>query len=490
MKTIILARVSSEEQMQQDLSIPAQLARAREYAGRKDLEVVNEYQFDESSFKDRREKFEDVVKEIRESKEPVALVVETVDRLQRSFKESVELDKYRKEGKLEIHFIRENLIVHKDSNSSEIQRWDLGVFVAKSYVLQISDNVKRAFEQKLRNGEYPHQAPVGYLNTQDDKDNSDITHDPKRAHFMKRFFELYATGQYSLKTLAIKLEKEGLTSKKTNEPIGANKLHECLKNPFYYGEMKYKDKIYPHKYTPLITKDLFDKCQKVRLSWHKKPFRYAAIPFAFRGLIKCAYCGCTITAEQKKDIYNYYHCTKYRGNCKGLRVKEEDLFAQVEDVLKKLKMPDYVLDDLVKTLKASHEGKIEYNRNSIEGLQKEHRRIQKKLQILYDDRLDGRITTDEYDNLVKEFKQKQENVLTQIQDHDKADENYYLTAPKILTLSQRAYEIFVSSKPEEKRKLLGSLLWNSKLEGKKLSFNLKQPYDSIYLCSKSQLWGG
>lgn len=154
MKAIILARVSTEEQMIEGQSIPAQLARAQEYARRKELAVVSEYQFDESSLKDHRKKFEQVVEEIEKSKEKIALIVETVDRLQRSFKESVSLDEFIKQDKLEIHFIRENLIVHKDSNSSEIQRWDLGVFLAKSFVLQISDNVKRTYALKIRNGEY------------------------------------------------------------------------------------------------------------------------------------------------------------------------------------------------------------------------------------------------------------------------------------------------------------------------------------------------
>ncbi|MDD4529858.1 MAG: recombinase family protein, partial [Bacteroidales bacterium] len=152
MKAIILARVSTEEQMTEGQSIPAQIDRAREYAKRKDFDVVKEYQFDESSTKDRRVKFEQVIEDIRKSKEITALIVETVDRLQRSFKESVELDALRKEGKLELHFIRENLIVHKDSNSSEIQRWDLATFVAKSFVLQISDNVKRTFSNKVKLG--------------------------------------------------------------------------------------------------------------------------------------------------------------------------------------------------------------------------------------------------------------------------------------------------------------------------------------------------
>jgi len=57
MKAIILARVSTEEQMNEGQSIPAQLTRAREYARKKGLEVITEYQFDESSLKDHRAKF-------------------------------------------------------------------------------------------------------------------------------------------------------------------------------------------------------------------------------------------------------------------------------------------------------------------------------------------------------------------------------------------------------------------------------------------------
>jgi site-specific DNA recombinase len=168
MKAIILARVSTEEQMKEGQSIPAQLSRARKYANKKELIIKSEYQFDKSSLKDKRTKFEQVIKEIEKSKTKIALIVETVDRLQRGFKESVLLDDLRKSGKLELHFIRENLIIHKDSNSSEIQRWDLAVFVAKSYVLQISDNVKRTNEKMIADGKLISKAPVGYMNTEDE----------------------------------------------------------------------------------------------------------------------------------------------------------------------------------------------------------------------------------------------------------------------------------------------------------------------------------
>ena len=105
MKAIILARVSTEEQLKEGQSIPAQSARAKEYCQRKELEIKNEYQFDESSTKDQREKFDKVLDEIRNSKERIALIVETIDRLQRSFKESVLLLDLVKQDKIEIHFL-------------------------------------------------------------------------------------------------------------------------------------------------------------------------------------------------------------------------------------------------------------------------------------------------------------------------------------------------------------------------------------------------
>ena len=291
MKAIILARVSTEEQMKEGQSIPAQLDRAIKYAKAKGLEIKSEYQFDESSIKDKREKFEKVIDEIKKSNEKVALIVETVDRLQRSFKESVLLDDFRKQGKLEIHFIRENLVIHKDSNSSEIQRWDLAVFVAKSFVLQISDNVKRTNSFKIKNGQWTGKAPVGYLN-----DKKDIIPDPARRYFVVRIFEMYSLGNNSVRTIQNEMRKLGLISNTKNPKLlSTSQIYHILNNPFYYGIMRNKGELNPHHYEPLISKQLFDKCQAVMTGYHKKPFKYAGKQFALRGLIKCADCGCIFT---------------------------------------------------------------------------------------------------------------------------------------------------------------------------------------------------
>ena len=139
--TILIARVSSKEQDSNE----AQMSRIAEYAKRQGLPLPawKSYEIEESSSKTDRKKFQQVIQDIENSKVPVAVVVDTVDRFQRSFRESVVFDDLRKSGKVELHFYRENLVIHQKSNSAELIRWDMAVMFARSYVLQLSDNVKR-----------------------------------------------------------------------------------------------------------------------------------------------------------------------------------------------------------------------------------------------------------------------------------------------------------------------------------------------------------
>ena len=79
--------------------------------------------------------------------------------------------------------------------------------------------------------------------------------------------------------------------------------------PFYHGEMRIKGKLYPHSYPALISKELFDQCEKVRVSASRaSATRYSEKPFVFRGLIKCATSGRVVTSDIKKDRHTYLIC--------------------------------------------------------------------------------------------------------------------------------------------------------------------------------------
>lgn len=99
MKAVILTRVSSKEQ-EDRLSLDAQNTRLTEYAKRKNLEVINSFQIVESSTKGDRKKFREVLEFCKKQKETIALLADAVDRVQRSFKESVILDDLVRQEKL------------------------------------------------------------------------------------------------------------------------------------------------------------------------------------------------------------------------------------------------------------------------------------------------------------------------------------------------------------------------------------------------------
>ncbi|MEK7504804.1 MAG: hypothetical protein AAB589_00750 [Patescibacteria group bacterium] len=82
-----------------------------------------------------------------------------------------------------------------------------------------------------------------------------------------------------------------------------------------------------------------------------------------------------------------------------------------------------------------------------------------------------------YDNFLREYKEKQAEILDQMQDHSDADEQFYLTANMTLNIAKRAKEIFMSSEIDEKRQLLSFLLQNCSLNEKKLEFTMRSPFN-------------
>jgi site-specific DNA recombinase len=343
-KAIILARVSTEDQAKDGkYSIPAQLRILREYVKKRNLEIVSEYAFDESASKDRREKFEEAIKRVEESEEPIAIVAEKVDRFQRSFRESVRFDELRKDGKVELHFVSNNLVIHRNSSASELMMWDAFVMFAKAYVQQLSDNVKRSIKEKLERKEFPGYVPVGYLNLKEpSKENpgtfiKKIVVDEERAPFVRKCFELYATGKYSMEKLATVMREVGFTQKTKKKRVNGklieqkpqlvnkNDIFSILQNPFYTGKFLWRDpetgerRLYDGNYPSIVEEKLYRQVQKVLKDYNTREKGFRKNRFKFQKMIKCAYCGCYLTGEEYSRTYKnkkakhahqvYYHCT-------------------------------------------------------------------------------------------------------------------------------------------------------------------------------------
>lgn len=484
-KAVILARVSTEEQKEAGNSLPAQQARLRAYISRRsDFQLVKEFIFDESAYQGKeRKKFQEVIEYISEQEETIAVCCDKVDRLSRDFLLGLPaLEKLRRTGKIQLHFPSDNLIIHKDSPATDLFHYNIALSLAQYFSNSISDNVKRAIEQKIRNGEWPGKAPYGYKNITIGQDKKDIVIDELASRVVKKMYEWYSTGAYSLLLIRGKLRKE------CNINFSKGYIDAIMKNPFYHGVMRYNGNLYPHRYQPIITKELFDKVQETKAGYNKKHFKYAGLPYMYRGLIRCADCGCMITPEKAKDKYVYYHCTQYKGKHGTEWLREEDITEQFAQVFKKLQIPQDVLEDITDSLRSVHKGKSEFREQQYKELTKERGRYAKRIENMYLDKLDGSITTDGYDKLYKEFRGKIDEIDSRLARLQKAEDEYYVTAIYLLELANRAYDLFKSSEIEERRQLLKLTLQNLVLDGKKVQFQAQKPFDTILNFADSPSW--
>jgi len=485
MKAIILARVSTEEQKEAGNSLPAQEHRLVTYVTNK-LEIKNykTYSFDESAYKIKREEFSKVLKELTQNKdnEIVAICCDKIDRLVRSFTQDlVTLEELRVQGRIELHFPSDNIVLHKNSPASDLFRFSIGVSLAKYYSDAISDNVKRAIEQKVRKGEWIAKAPYGYKHILLEDGKGDIVLDDYYSKIILKMFEWYGSMAFSMNTIREKLKAD------FNLEFSKGVVDMILKNPFYYGEMKVKGKLYPHKYPTIITKELYDRVQMIKAGYNKKHFKFAGLSYMYRGLIRCAHDGLSITPEKHKGII-YYHCTQYNGKHGAEWLTEDQITKQLGILFKKLQIPEYVMNQIVESLKSVHYGKIELRDRQIEKLTQERAKYQKRCDAIYVDKIDGCITDSEYDRYYTQFRDKITDIDYKLSLLQEAEDNYYITAKYLLELSNRAYDLFLSSEVEERRQLIKLILQNFRLEGRLLRYDLIKPFDTVLNCADGQSW--
>ena len=488
MKSVILARVSTEEQKDAGNSLPAQIKRMREYCSRKGIEVSEEFSFDESAYKLKRNELDAILRRIYKNKDKIAVCFDKVDRFSRNVfdKRVAVLYELAMKDQIELHFASDNLVITSNISATEKFHFGINLGLAKYYSDAISDNTRRAFEQKRRNGEITGPPPIGYRSVPLDpakRTRSNVVLDPETAHIVRLMFELYATGQHSINTLWAEAKRHSLRGK-NGKIIARSVIETILKNEFYYGvaySRKY-NKRYPHRYETLISKELFEQCQQVLRGRARHPSKLKSRPFVFQGIVRCKKCGCLMSPELKKGRYIYYSCTNARKDIcsEKVFVREEVLLEQVGGVFSAFGcIPEDVQQQLVSSLRMAHEGEKVFHRQELNRIQLEYDRTQSRIDNLINLRLDQSITPDDYDRKLQELKDQQYHLGLDLERHTRADHQYHIHVGTVLSLARRVGEIFESSEIEEKRAILNFLLQNPVVEGKKLEFSLKKPFDTV-----------
>ena len=481
-KAYVLCRVSSKEQ-EDNYSLSAQEDRLVDYCERMGLEIIDTYKLVESSTRGDRPKFKEMLKSIKQHKEPIALVCDKVDRLQRNFNDVPTLEKLRKEGRLELHFRSDNKVLGQNSSSTDIMHYNFLVMMAQQYAEAISENVIRSHERMIKEGKIFGQPVVGYKRKEDNR--KEVIVDEENAFLVRKLFVEYATGLYSYDEMTIKATEWGLKNPKTRKPYCRAKIAEILADEFYIGyvtlnrnDKKKKNFKYPHIYPHIISDELFKQCQEVREGRrinHSNKSKNTAYDL-FKGMIKCKNCGCTITPEIKKNKYIYLR-PKPKNGCNCKTINEEVANKLVATVFKTMIIPEEILKMYLEKLHQRFNTKQQE-----ESLQQQLKRqdlanAKKRYDRLVDVYLDNSIDKETYERKREDLTKEINLIENQIANYKNNLEEVHISMKYLLQVVSRVYELYMSSEIERKRKILKLVFPNFWLDGSKLSYDVRKPFD-------------
>lgn len=487
MKSVLFARVSTREQAEEGYSLAAQEKLLLEHASKKEITISKKFSIPESaSGKQERKLFNQMIEYVIEHKEIKIILCEKVDRITRNFKDAVKLQDWLNEDEeRQIHFVKQNLIIHKNSKSNDQFMWDMFLVLARQYSNNLSEETKKGLNEKAEQGWFPGSQKRGYKTVGDIGQKVwVIDSNVPDSKFIEMGFVLYNTGNYTLRTLAKELFIQGWIL--NGKQVSISELHKLLIDPFYSGEFIWHGKRYTGKHTPLVSKELFNSVQE-RLQRKIKAGKYRKHLYLFGGgFAVCDECGRAVTWETQKG-HNYGHCTRHGNNCSQRKyVREEKIEEQILEYLDTFKVENpRLLEWIRKALKESHKDEIDYHDTVIEDLHAQYKRTKNRLDQLYDDKVDGLITKEKYIQKREEYEEQLNDITTSINTHSKANINYLKLGMNIFELAQKGRELFEKqASMDEKRELLNFVFSNLKINGEKVVPTPHNGFDVVALRAK------
>ena len=251
------------------------------------------------------------------------LIMHKIDRSARNLKDWAIVSELPDKG-IDVYIVSEN--IDFTTRGGRLTA-DMLAVIAADYIRNLREETKKGIRGRLKQGLYPFSAPLGYL---DNGSGQPKTPCPVKAPLVREAFELYGTGERSLRNLLGEMTRRGLRNK-YERPLTVNGLAAVLKNPFYTGVIAIQRtaETYQGAHEPIIPVSLFRRVQEIK-SGRYRPKR-TKHNYLFRGLFICGLCNKAMVAGLYKT--HVYYCCQTR-ECKTKTVREDALEASIHATLK------------------------------------------------------------------------------------------------------------------------------------------------------------
>jgi site-specific DNA recombinase len=476
---VLYARVSSQEQAKEGFSIPAQDKLLRAYGKDKQFHIAAAFTDIETAKRAGRTGFDAMVAYLRKHEQCRILLVEKTDRLYRNFRDWVTIDEIKG---LEVHFVKEGAVVSDESRSSEKFIHGIKVLMAKNFIDNLSEETRKGMVEKASQGIWPSYAPIGYLNADGPNGKRTIVPDPALAPLVRRLYDLCATGEHSIEELAVIAHNEHLTR---GGPIHKSTVNKILRNRVYSGEFEWRGELYEAAFESIVPRDTWLAAQAALDRRLGKRAKKTGHCFPFSGMLQCGSCGFAMVGEIKKGKYVYYHCSGARGKCPEPYVRQETLEEAYSAMLRRISIDEGIVTWISTALRESHGDQKRFRDEAIAKLKGDHLRLQKRLDVMYEDRLDGRIDVALFERKSAEYRQEQARILAEIEGYGAADGQYMEAGIRLLELTRNMHRLFEKQQAAEKRRLLNFVVSNSVWRGGEIVPEWRQPFDMIAVANQA-----
>lgn len=477
---IIYCRKSSESEERQVLSIESQINELRQLTKRLNLSVSEVLTESQSAKNPGRPVFGSLMKRVCRG-EVKGIISWKLDRLARNPVDGGELVMALDRKQIE-EIITPNNHLYNNSNDKFLMQLEFGM--AKKYVDDLSDNVKRGNRMKLERGWLPGLPPIGYLNEPRERT---IIPDPDRFTLVRRMWDYLLQGTSPVIIHRMATSEWHLRApvgrRNKGAPMSLSGVYKLFRNPFYYGLIERSEGVYQGKHEQMITEGEYWKGQEL-LGRKGRP-KPKAHKFAFTGLMKCSECGGSITAEEKINRYGshytYYRCTKKIRSvkCSQKTIRAEELEKQMLAYLERIHIPQQLVD--LAFLQLQEQVKIEGQRelDRTESFKKSYADCARRLENLNQMRLRELIGDEEY---IKEKRRLLDEKI-KLQGMIGGDQQNSGTVQErtinTLQIARDALERFQKGTPEEKKGLFLEIGSNFLLKDRKLCIQAEKQFSMI-----------
>lgn len=465
-KYLAYCRVSTKAQADMDNSLPVQRRIITEYAQRKEFQIVEWYSEASSGFKGKRTEFHKMLERLGDH-DIEGVVFHKLDRSSRNMSDFALLDQMVTQHKKKMIVIEGEFDTSRAAGRLAFRNF---CNMAVWYSENLSEEVSTKMTEVLRKGYFPSQTPIGYRVGVKGKDP-----DPKKkypdealAPFVKEAFELFATGDYSVRTICDHMREKGMTNSKGGK-LRKGIFERMMRNPFYYGMIEWKQKstnsvtLYQGNHEPLIDKKLFDRIQEVLDGRFQK--NKSKHDFTYTKMVRCSCGNFLIPSHHKTHIYLECH----NRSCEFKNIREDRLEDQIIILLSKFMLEDDFLQYAKIAIKELSGNIRTDNEAKRKALNMKLAQLDGRLQKINNAVIDGYFEAQEGLAEKNKIIAEKHTLLAELADQEEAKEDVlWKYTDQVLSIFNIIPANFRSLNPVVKRKVLNYLFSNLQLNGQKL----------------------